>query len=368
MARKILLLADADSAHTRRWALALAERGFGIGIFSLRKSVAGWAKGISNIRIYDEHALSDDTFHSNVWSKLAYFRMTPKVKNAIAGFKPDVVHAHYATSYGLLGRKSGFHPLVISAWGSDVMDFPSKGRLMKNMLRKNFAAADALLATSPTIVKYMNAITGKKIIITPFGVDTSVFRPLEKERKREDGKIVIGLVKSLEPVYNVSVVIDTFGALLRNNPGRKIGLLIVGDGTQRKMLEEKVREMHIGEQVTFAGKVDHREVPLWHNRIDIFVNISAYESFGVSVLEAMACEVPVIVSDTGGLSDIVDEGVQGFRVPVNDIAATTLAMEKLVTDADLRMRMGKAGRLKVSEKYEWENNVGEMIDVYNSLL
>ncbi|MBI3510842.1 MAG: glycosyltransferase [Bacteroidetes bacterium] len=368
MKKRILFLADSGSAHTHKWALALAAQGIHIGIFSMRKNSNNWAEKTENITIYDQSAVPDGKFHGRLTGKLSYFSLIPALKKIIREFKPDIVHSHYASSYGLLGRKSGFHPLIISSWGSDVMDFPKRGKLARKILQKNFFYADLLLATSPTIVRSMEKFTDKKVYVIPFGVDTAVFCKEEKKNTDEKNRMVFGIVKSLEPVYNVSLAISAFSSIREKYPEKNLQLLIVGTGTERKMLEEKVKALRLSGSVTFAGKIDHDKIPEWMEQINVFINISKQESFGVSVLEAMACRIPVIVSETGGLAEIVDDGMDGLRVPVNDLGATVTAMEKLLADPNLRIRMGNAGRKKVKEKYEWKNNVDEMIRIYTTLI
>jgi glycosyltransferase involved in cell wall biosynthesis len=102
--------------------------------------------------------------------------------------------------------------------------------------------------------------------------------------------------------------------------------------------------------------------------LDVLVNISDYESFGVSVIEAMACEKPVIATNTGGLKEIIENNTFGSLVEVANIEQTTNEMEKYLLDEDLKQKVGKAARAKVVEKYNWIDNIHQMIDVYQQLL
>jgi glycosyltransferase involved in cell wall biosynthesis len=102
--------------------------------------------------------------------------------------------------------------------------------------------------------------------------------------------------------------------------------------------------------------------------IDVLVNISDYESFGVSVIEAMACGKPVIVSDVGGLKEVVENESVGIRVKVKDINETAGAIEKFYKDPELKNKVGLSGRKRVEELYNWENNLETMISNYKSLV
>ena len=138
--KRILFLADVNSAHTRKWAVSLAEKGFTIGIFSLGEPESDWYKG-KNISVFSAE-IGKRKFSSVSFSKISYLKSVPYVKKIIRKFKPDILHAHYATSYGIIGVCTGFHPYIISAWGSDVMDFPNKSFLHKLILKRILSKAD----------------------------------------------------------------------------------------------------------------------------------------------------------------------------------------------------------------------------------
>lgn len=336
---KVLLLADAKSSHTAKWVHGLTARGIAVSVF-----------GISAQKSSD-------------LSKVTYLSALKDVKKAILDFKPDIVHAHYATSYGMLGRKSGFHPLVVSCWGSDVMDFPKRSFFHRWILRRNLMKADKVLATSKTLVDAIRTIIKTNVEIIPFGVDTGVFKPLAGAAQKD---LTIGTIKSLEKVYRIDLLIEAFSMVKPDFPGMK--LLIVGEGTERRNLEELVKRLGLEKEVTFKGAVPHSEVPALHNALDIFVNVSDNESFGVSVLEAMACAKPVIVTDTGGLAEIVPDNSVGFKVPVNNVNALAEKLRLLLRDAALRKQTGANARGFVIRNYDWNSNISMMIDVYEKLL
>ncbi|MGZ3920776.1 MAG: glycosyltransferase, partial [Bacteroidia bacterium] len=144
---KILLLSDTNSEHTEKWALGLADKGFKIGLFSFNKAGYPWYNHPNITLICEsEESISADKNST----KFGYLKNVRTLKKVISKFKPDILHAHYATSYGLIGALSGFHPYVISSWGTDVMKFPQKNFVAKSILKYNFRKADLLCATSNT--------------------------------------------------------------------------------------------------------------------------------------------------------------------------------------------------------------------------
>lgn len=363
---KVLLLADTYSEHTEKWALGLASHGVTVGVFSFNKSSYPWYEGKEGISLLYEPA--ERLGASSDSGKLAYLKHVGLLKKAIKAFRPDVLHAHYATSYGLIGALSGFHPLVISAWGTDVMKFPQKNFLNRAMLRYNLRKADAICATSFTIKSYLEPVTDKPVEVIPFGVDTETFRKKDVQRLVNKDAFVYGSIKPLETLYNTDVFIKAFAMLKARQPGKPIKLLIIGEGSQAKNLKQLVSALGLVDDVTFTGRVPFAQISDYYNMLDVLVNISDYESFGVSVIEAMACEKPVIVTNTGGLKEIVENTNFGSLVEVGNVEQTASEMEKYLLDPELTERVGKKGREKVILKYKWENNIKQMIDVYERLI
>jgi glycosyltransferase involved in cell wall biosynthesis len=363
---RILLLSDTYSEHTEKWALGLSSNGIEVGLFSFNKASYAWHQNIPNITILYE-PISEIT-SDKISSKLLYLKYVSLLKKSIAKFMPDVVHAHYATSYGLIGALSGFHPFVISAWGTDVMKFPQKNFVFKSILKYNLNKADAICATSHTIKDYLKPVTSKNIHVIPFGVNIEEFSKKEVKSLFSDESFVIGCIKALEDLYNIDVLIKAFAVLKSKFPSKSLKLLIIGVGSQEAELKKMVTDLNLSKDVIFTGRISFSEVSNYFNMLDVLVNISDYESFGVSVIEAMACEKPVIATNTGGLKEIIENSTFGSLVEIANVEQTAHEMERYLLDEDLKQKVGKAARAKVIEKYSWTNNIKQMIDVYSQLM
>lgn len=363
MAIRILLLADINSEHTQKWAVGLANSGYTIGIFSFTAPRSEWYQfyGIECL-----HNPAGASASNRLWAKIGYLRFLPKLKEAISRFSPHILHAHYASSYGLLGALSGFRPFIISVWGTDVMKFPYQSRLTRRILTYNLKKADTVCATSHTLEKHIHRFTTKPVEVIPFGVDLDEFIP--KPSLKNDGVFTIGCVKSLEKNYNIASVIRSFARLKDRYPQRRLRLVIVGEGEERDALQNLARELGIAGDVVFEGKLPHELVADKINELDVFVNISEYESFGVSVVEAMACKVPVVVSEAEGLKEVVADQDHGSIVPGNNIEAIVAAIERLMLNDKLRQVMGLNALERVRENYNWRKNLDQMISVYDKVL
>ena len=145
-------------------------------------------------------------------------------------------------------------------------------------------------------------------------------------------------------------------------------LRIYGDGHLKEELIQLTKTLGINESVEFMGTIPNVKVPEALSGMDIFVNCSHKESFGVNMVEAMACEVPVVATDTAGAREVIDQNVTG--IVLNDRRPETMAavFKELLSDKERRIAMGKAGRERVLRLYDWEKNVVIMENLYKSLI
>lgn len=207
----------------------------------------------------------------------------------------------------------------------------------------------------------------KDIVVTPFGVDCNMFKPMVVEKDKN--KIIIGTVKKLAPKYGISTLIRAF-ALVKKQISENIELVLVGGGPQEDELKSLVSKLKINHYVRFIGDVPHGDVAEWLNKFDIYgaLSESDSESFGVAIIEASSCGLPVVVSNAGGLPEVVQDGKTGFIVPRNNPKAAAEMFIKLIKDRDLRETMGKAGRKFVLEKYNWDKCADIMEKLYEEVL
>ena len=361
---KILLLSDSHSEHTEKWALGLASRGIKIGLFSFNKASYNWFENIENITLLHE---TDNTVNAKKnRTKFQYIQYVSNLKKAIREFQPDILHAHYATSYGLIGALSGFHPYIISVWGEDVYKFPNASGLHKSLLKYNLKKADEILSTSDIMRNETRKYTHKDIMVTPFGVDTDVFR--KKEVKKDKDTFYIGTIKAIEDKYGIKYIIEATKILKQRIKNKKLKVLLIGPGTKIDHYKGVVKAEGLTEEVEILGRIPFDEVSNYHNLLDVFLNVSVddSESFGVAVVEAMACETPVIVSDVGGLKEVVDHGEYGIVVKKENAEEIATAVEKIINDENYVKIITKKARQNVLEKYDFNVCLDKMIHIYKT--
>jgi glycosyltransferase involved in cell wall biosynthesis len=363
---KLLLIADPSSSHTIKWSNYLAQKGIEICVFGLSAFEPGLYK--EGIRV--ESMKSSKFIQSQKDGSLLksfYLNAVPKVKKIIKDFKPDIIHSHYASSYGLIGALTNFHPFVLSIWGNDVFDFPRKTFLHKLIFKFILDKTDYILATSEVMQKEAAIYTDKYVEVLPFGVDIEKFIPINKGQKNKN-TLYIGLIKSLESHYGIEYLIKAFKLVKQKELPVDIKLMIIGSGSIGKKLKKLAADLKLQNDIQFIGNISNESAPEYHNKLDIEVYLSVKESFGVSVVEALACEKPVVVSNIGGLNEIVNDGINGFVVESRDYHSAAGKIIELIQNPGLRIIFGKSGRQKVILKYDFNKNVNRMFEIYKSLL
>ncbi|MCO5260286.1 MAG: glycosyltransferase [Crocinitomicaceae bacterium] len=350
---KVLILADINSSHTKKWVEGICTSGIEVGVFSLRTPTNDWVNQYDNLTIFPMKP------ESGILGKLGYLSQIKTVKEIVATFQPDIVHAHYATSYGLLGVKSNAKRLFISVWGSDVLEFPKKTFLHKRILKYILSKADQLFSTSRILTEETKKYTDKSIEIIPFGIDIDQFRTLPKANNE---KFIIGTIKKLEHTYGIDRLIEVVVRLKPKYP--QIECHIYGYGDLQQQYEEMIQKNNATDYIQLKGYIPHNEVVNALNEISIFCNLSRRESFGVAVLEALACETPVVVTKVGGLVEVVDDKKNGF-ICEESIDAIASKVEQLIIDDQLRIAMGKNGREWVVKQYNWKENLAKMLSFYH---
>jgi N-acetyl-alpha-D-glucosaminyl L-malate synthase BshA len=285
----------------------------------------------------------------------------------------DVLHVHYAIPNAVsavLAREimaPAPLPVVTTLHGTDVTLVGNDPNYLETT-RWGVNRSDAVTAVSEslrrTTVEQLG--TPNEIHVIPNFIDPARFEAARKLpgacRWAQPGERLLVHISNFRPVKRVLDVIATFERVLKEVPAR---LLMVGDGPDRGKVEQYCREHRICGSITFIGSL-----PLVEDVLvgaDLFLLPSESESFGLSALEAMSCQVPVIASNAGGLPEVVDDGVTGFLRPVGDVAGMAAAALLLLGDEDLRRRFGEAARRQAVERFSQDAVVARYRALYQKV-
>jgi len=364
---KVLFISAANNIHTVRWVNSLAEN-FEVHLVYCKNHKP-------NIDVINPEVILHELYFN---APLGYYLNSIQLKKIYKEIKPDIVNVHYASGYGTLARMSKLKNVLLSVWGSDVYDFPKESKIKKRILQKNIMYAKAIASTSNVMAEELKRevpIINKEIHITPFGVDTQKFK--KTDCKRTDNNFNIGIIKKLERKYGIEYLILAVEKLIQKltenqeiELANSIKVYIYGDGTQEESLRNLIKEHDLSKYIFLMGKIPNNVVPEKLNEFDAFCATSVLnsESFGVAVVEAMACEVPVVATNVDGFSEVMENEKTGYIVEKRNINQIAEALEILLKNEKLRKQFGKNGRRRVLENYDWKDNVEKMKKIYINII
>lgn len=347
--KRILYVSDAKSIHTRRWAEHYRDQGVEVHIASFQGEV------ISGVKV---HLLP-------TWGlgRAGYFLAIPALRALARSLVPDVVHAQYVTSYGFLAAFAGLHPLVLTAWGTDVLISPKTSKLMHWLASYAVRHADAVT----TVAQHMNpavaalGISEDSVSAVPFGVDTQRFVPPAAPRLENDTLRLI-CTRNFAPIYDVSTLITALQRVAQR--GLRLQVDLIGEGPLRPELEAQVASTGIAPWVTFHGHVNHTRLAELLAQAHIFVTPALSDGNNVSLNEAMACACFPIGTDIPANAQWLEHGINGLLYPPGDAEALTECILRAAADATWRAHAGKLNRDIVEQRADWRVCVSRMSDTY----
>ena len=238
--------------------------------------------------------------------------------------------------------------------------------LLRIFLRFALKRADLVCSTSKFMAQQTLKIQKpqKPIEIVPFGIDCRLFKPSAKP-KEYAGEFRIGFVKAISRIYGLDYLIEAMPKICKSVPNAK--LIVIGKDFE--MMKDKLvnlsEKLGVAQNIEFKGFVPKEQIPQIMNSFDVLVNPTIVEeSFGVAVLEAEACGIPVVATNVGGVPEVCVDGKTAFLVPAKDADALADKIILLAKDPALRQKMGIEGRNFVLKNYNWEDNVDKMLKLF----
>ena len=246
------------------------------------------------------------------------------VKKIYQTFPFDLIDGHYIYPDGLASlflAKSMNKPLILSARGSDINQFPNF-KTIKPMISYALDRADHIISVSNGLKQEIInlGIDKEKITVIPNGVDTKKFYPINKNKVRDkilinnnnnNNKIILS-VGSLKPNKGFHIILDALSRLLKKEI--KIRLYIIGEGYYRSSLEQKIKDLNLGQYVTLVGEIANNELNFWYNLADVFCLASATEGWPNVIMESLACGTPVVATKAYGAKEILSSPNVGLLV------------------------------------------------------
>jgi glycosyltransferase involved in cell wall biosynthesis len=359
---RICYLAAADSIHSYKWVKFFAGRGHDVLWISLAPLRF---EPLKNVVYYEMPRFR--------FPGLTLAHAILKTRRILRDSAPDILHAHYAGTYGLIGALSGVRPFILTAWGSDILLAP-KSVIRRPLIKLALKRARLITCGADHMVKAIAGlgIDDKKIKVVLYGIDTQKFRPMGRTNVLAvkygiSGSPVVISLRHLEPTYDVASLVKAIPAVQKRVPKAKF--VIAGTGSEEGNLKRLAESLGIMDNVIFIGKYSYDDLPLYLNAADIYVSTSLQDGgFAASTSEAMACEVPAVVTDFGVNRNWIKDGVNGFIVPMRSPSVLAEKIIALLENEGLRKQFGSRGREVISERNDLYKEMEKMEVVYQEFL
>lgn len=323
----------------------------------------------NNITIYRVGGNKYDKYYYPILAYLKAIKLQKK-------YNFNIVHSIMANHAGLAGmwfsNKTKLPFLLNLQIGQTDETIKKKSGLFYNLYLKIYKSATKIQAISNFLkdraIKL--GVNSKKIIVIPNGVDMHKFitnfskkeinEMKQKYNINKNDKVLV-TTSRLSKKNGVGDVIDAIKII--NNPNIKF--IIFGTGELEKELKNKVKTLHLNNQVIFAGHIEHKDLPKYLSIGDIFIRPSLSEGQGISFIEAMACKIPVIATPVGGIPDFLTEGETGYFCEQKNPRSIANTIEKAFKNNN--EEIVNNAYILVKEKYQWDNIIKDIENIYEEL-
>jgi glycosyltransferase involved in cell wall biosynthesis len=302
-------------------------------------------------------------------------RLLNSFKEVIRRVKPDIVQAGPIQRSAFLAALSGFRPLISMSWGYDLIRDAQRNALWGWATRYTLQHCAVMVGDCDTIrqLAISFGMPDRRIVTFPWGVDLEHFSPSPQGGPGDardgtglDHPLTLLSTRAWEPIYGVDVIARAFVIAARQLPGLR--LVMLGNGSQASLIHKIFSEAGVSERVQFPGLVRQAELPRFYRCADLYVSASHSDGTSISLLEAMACGIPLLLSDIPGNREWVKPGVQGWLFPDSDARALAQAILQAASQRQRLGEMGEAARRLAEARADWRQNFQQMLSAYDLAL
>jgi len=291
------------------------------------------------------------------------------LKGLLGQVQPDLVHAGPVQGPALVTALACFHPLVTMSWGSDLLLLAERSPWMRHATRTALAHTDIFLGDCQTVADQALrfGMDAQRIEIFPWGVDLDHFSPEAAQRAGEALRqslgwqdfIVILCNRTWAPLYGVDLLAEAFVKASAQNP--RLRLLLVGGGPQADRIPEILSP--VGDKVNYPGWLNREDLPAAYGAADMFVSPSHCDGSSISLLEALACGLPALVSDIPANREWVAPGEVGELFLDGDVDSLASKMLSMASNEALPS-YGKRARTLAEARADWDQNFSKCLAAY----
>jgi glycosyltransferase involved in cell wall biosynthesis len=353
---RILYLTNGQSPHDLRFTRALERTQHEIIVLSLDGITTGWPAKVTPVPW--------EPVEKN-WKRIRL--QASKLKSLLDDLKPDMVHAGPVQGPAFQAAVAGFHPLVTMSWGSDLLLEAGRNFQTKRMTRFTLSRTDALVGDSKCIEEKARHYSFKGPYFKfPWGVDLQHFTPAGPANLRTklgwQNKTVSLSMRSFETLYDVKSIVHAF--FQASNLRQDLRLMVFGQGTQETLLKEIVAVGGFEEKVYFGGRASLEELPDIYRSADLYISASHSDGASVSLMEALACGLPALVSDIPGNREWIETGKNGWLFKTGSLKELSKYLREFDKESGDTLVMKSTNRLLAEERADWSKNFPVLLNAY----
>jgi L-malate glycosyltransferase len=361
---RVLYLTRSQSPHDLRFTRALAQTQHQVFVACLETpTVSDWPMGITVVQ-------GVEPVTGKYWE--AFSPRARQMRKIIKEVKPDLIHAGPIQQVAFWAVVAKFHPLVSMSWGSDLMQQAESSLWNRWVTRYTLGNSDVLVGDCDCVGQKAAqfGFPLDSYMKFPWGVDLEHFTPHNSLGLRQilgwQDKIVLLSNRSLEKLYGVEVVLKAFIKARESNPDLR--LMLYGRGSQEQSLRQLTQQNDLQEDVHFGGFAEYDQLPEIYRSADLYLSASHSDGSSVSLMEALACGLPVIVSDIPGNREWVREGEEGWLFKDGNVKELTQKMLQAASQVKSFEQMKKGNRALAEDRADWTKNFPVLLQAYELAL
>ena len=354
---KICFLGDAGSVHILRWIEYFRENGHEVHVISFNNC---------DIDGVNMHFVGDSIEIDSSGGNTSYLKKIFAIRNLIKKIKPDIINAHYLTSYGFIGSLvKGKRKFVVSTWGSDILVTPKKNKIYRMLTEYVIKKSDLLTSDSKYMSQEIYNLGAEKgkVLTVPMGVNINEFKVCDFNEDREN---VFLSMRTLCENSNLDVILEAFKIVLEKYSNSR--LIVTNSGDKEKEVLGYIKKLDIEDKVEFLGFINRKQMSDILNKGLIFLSIPTSDATSVTLLESMATGTFPIVSNLPANKEWIEDGKNGYVLSKFNSEELSKLMIKALENDKFIKESRFINRNIIEDRAVWENNMKIVQDAYNKLL
>jgi glycosyltransferase involved in cell wall biosynthesis len=309
-------------------------------------------------------------------------RLTFDFGRVVKEIKPDIIHTGPIQTCAFIAVLSGFRPVITMSWGYDLALEADRNSWMKwitGFVLRNSAyfISDAQFTRDKAVAFGMDA---EKTVVFAWGTDIEHFTPKGSRvgKRKTHGKkqlavssqrsksVTLFCNRTWESIYGVDVLAKAFVKVATSNPN--VALILLGGGSQAARIRQILMNGGVLDRVHFGGQVAHNDLPRWYHMADIYISPSHVDGSSVSLMEALACGLPCLVSDISGNKEWIVEGENGWFFHDGDVDDLAERILNAIKSRKSFKRICESARKTAEQKADWTENFGKLLEAYDKVM